>query len=97
MSAEAMKAILTSGPLAIVLAAGLIVLWLKLRAKEIYYEGDPKEPEKTPGLLAKRAEECRDREDAIRKFYEGQLKTEREENKALYREIAEALKPLEED
>ena len=45
------------------------------------YEGDPDDLENKPGKIA-----------AIRTKYETELANEREENKALYREITQALK-----
>jgi len=71
--------LIASGPMAVVLGLGLVVLWRKLQAQRIYYEGDPDpdKSEKTPGKLATMASDAQTREDLIRKDYDGRLSKQR--------------------
>ena len=103
MTDAALSALLGSGPLAILLAFALVVLWLENRRLRVYYEGDPNDPEHKPGKIARDAAAALVREDGIRTAAALELTTERTaaatalaaeraENKALWREINDTLK-----
>jgi len=92
MTDAALTALIGSGPLAILLAFALTVVWLENRRLRVYYEGDPESPDKTPGKIAQIEAAGRVREDGIRAAADLQLAREREENKALWREISDTLK-----
>ena len=102
--------------IAALIGLALFVIWGKLNTIRIFYEGDPENPEKTPGRLREERVAAQQREDAIRTDYdqrltdqrkhyeallqslrlekEAELKTEREENKSLFRELNETFKSL---
>lgn len=105
MFEEIVRALAASGPIALVLGLATLLLWKRLNKQQVFYEGDPDDPENKPGKLAQERKVAQDRlaqerkdaqgrEDKLRKHYEDKLKTERGENKALYRELNEALQGL---
>lgn len=81
-----------SGPLALVLGLAVYVLWSSNRELRQLYEGDPKDPEQKPGRIAQLQRAAQAREDAIREFYEGKLKVERDEQKELLKELNATLR-----
>lgn len=82
-----------NGPLAVIGGAIVLVLWKKLTALQVHYEGDPTDATKV-GLIARMRHDAQEREDKLRADYGLEIKTERDENKQLWRETNDAFKGL---
>ena len=91
------------GVLVLAFAVAITVLWKTNRDRRVFYEGDPKEPEKTPGKIAELAKAAQAREDEIRaagdaaleqqrKDYAESLKNERAEQKLVMDQLLAALR-----
>lgn len=103
MTDAALTALTSGGAVAVLAAFALVVVWVKLQRLTVYYEGDPSDPEKSPGKISRDAAAAQAREDSIRSEAALALAAEREagakalaaeraENKALWREINDTLK-----
>lgn len=92
MTEAVLQALSVGGPMAIVLGFAVFTLWNANAKLRVQYEGDPDNPEKTPGKLATQAKEARQRYDALREFYEEKLRLEREEQKAIIKELNSTLR-----
>lgn len=106
MMEKALEILLTSGPLSVALLIALYVVWNDRKQQQIYFEGNPKDPERFPGLLFMlRAEskvredalktECQVREDHLRAGYELRLGTEQNKTSESLNALIAALKEIE--
>jgi flagellar biosynthesis/type III secretory pathway M-ring protein FliF/YscJ len=98
MIEQAIAALAASGPLAILMAIVIKVLWSKLTAVQKQYEGDPgdaKNPAK-PGRIAELVKAAQEREDAMRKNYEKRLDAERVEQRKVMDELLNTLRGISE-
>ena len=95
MLESALTALASNGPLALLAGMIVVVLWRKLTALQVHYEGDPSDTTGTKiGLVARVRQEAQVREDALRVHYDGLVAKERNENKQLWRDVNATLKGL---
>ncbi len=92
MFEEALKSLVASGPMAVILGTAVYMLWRQNRELRTFYEGDPKEPERKPGRIAELVKSGQDREDSVRLEMREALKHERDEQKSVMDELLRTLK-----
>ena len=92
MTDEVIRALVSSGPMAVVLGFAVWTLWKSNRELRIYYEGDPNDPEKKPGRIAQLQAASLAREDMLRSDHVERLRYERDEQKAVMTELLKTLK-----
>jgi len=91
MLEAALTALASHGPLALLAGMIVVVLWKKLQALQVYYEGDPGDPMKI-GLIRTMQKAAQEREDALRVHYEARVDKERDAQNAIMRELNDTLK-----
>lgn len=89
---QALTALATGGPVAVLAGLIVIVLWKKLNALQVYYQGDPDPAAQRPGLIANMQKAAQEREDGLRSHYEAQLAQERIEQRKVMDELLAALR-----
>ena len=91
MLEEGLKALVTSGPLAILMGVAIVMLWRKNSA--LLAQAEERGEAHAAKIEGMRLEALT-REDNLRTHYESLIDAERSENKTLWRETNEAFKGL---
>lgn len=94
MVEQALTAVAASGPLAILMAIVIKVLWSKIVALEKKYEGDPGNEKRpaTEGKIAEMTTGAQEREDDLRAHYEKRLDAERVEQRKVMDDLLDTLR-----
>ena len=86
-----LAALAQHGPTAILAGAIIWVLWKKLTALQVYYEGDPSDKDK-PGKIATMQRDAQEREDKLRDDYDRKVKEERDAQKLVMDDLLSTLR-----
>ncbi len=94
MVEEVWQQLAAQGLTALLLGGIVFVLWRKLTALHVFYEGDPSQPEAKPGRIREMQVAAQVREDGLRTHYEGLINDEREAQAATLDELLSTLKGI---
>jgi len=96
MLEQALAALATSGPTALLAGMMVVVLWKKLQALQRFYEGDPGDAKTpaTPGRIAEMVAQAQQREDKLRQNYEEALLRERDAQANVMNDLLNTLRGI---
>ena len=96
MLEQALAALATSGPTALLAGMMVVVLWKKLQALQKHYEGDPGDAKTpaTPGRIAELVTASQQREDRLRENYEAALARERDAQALVMNDLLNTLRGI---